>query len=291
MAEFGNNFKDQYIRLGNLHVRSNILLFERKLEIKPMQQPERVERILDILNREGQVDVINLAQLFDVTEQTVRRDLATLCQRGLATRMHGGARRLASTASLSYEARRMNNITAKSQIGRKAAELIPNNCSVILNIGTTTEQVASALTKHEGLRVITNNINIIGLMQSAPLASLVQVGGTVRQSDGAVVGEDAVEFISGYRPDYAVIGASSIDDDGTILDFDAREVAVARAILKNARTRILVVDQSKFEINAPVRIADIGELDFIVMDGAPSDAFARAAEAAGTQIIIAGQNL
>ncbi|WP_117397143.1 DeoR/GlpR family DNA-binding transcription regulator [Maritalea myrionectae] len=256
-----------------------------------MQQPERVERILDILNREGQVDVINLAQLFDVTEQTVRRDLATLCQRGLATRMHGGARRLASTASLSYEARRMNNITAKSQIGRKAAELIPNNCSVILNIGTTTEQVASALTKHEGLRVITNNINIIGLMQSAPLASLVQVGGTVRQSDGAVVGEDAVEFISGYRPDYAVIGASSIDDDGTILDFDAREVAVARAILKNARTRILVVDQSKFEINAPVRIADIGELDFIVMDGAPSDAFARAAEAAGTQIIIAGQNL
>ncbi len=79
-----------------------------------------------------------------------------------------------------------------------------------------------------------------------------------------------------------------MDDDGTILDFDAREVAVARAILKNARTRILVVDQSKFEINAPVRIADLGELDFIVMDGTPSDAFTRAAEAAGTQIIIAG---
>lgn len=254
-----------------------------------MQQPERLEQILDMLNRDGQVDVINLAQLFDVTEQTVRRDLATLCQRGLATRMHGGARRLASTASLSYEARRMNNIAAKSAIGRKAAELIPDACSVFLNIGTTTEQVASALTRHQDLRVITNNINIIGLMQAAPLAALIQVGGMVRQSDGAVVGEEAVEFIGRYKADYAVIGASSIDDDGAILDFDSREVAVARAILKNARTRILVADQSKFEINAPVRIADIGELDFIVMDGKPSTAFARAAEAAGTQLIIAGK--
>ncbi len=157
-----------------------------------MQQPERVEKILDMLNRDGQVDVVDLAQIFEVTEQTVRRDLATLCQRGLATRMHGGARRLASTASLSYEARRMNNITAKSAIGRKAAELIPNDCSVILNIGTTTEQVASALTRHHGLRVITNNINIVGAYAgSPPIKSCVGggAGGTVRQSDGgAVVG-------------------------------------------------------------------------------------------------------
>ncbi|MCF4098463.1 DeoR/GlpR family DNA-binding transcription regulator [Maritalea mediterranea] len=253
-----------------------------------MQQPERLEKILDMLNRDGQVDVIDLAQQFAVTEQTVRRDLATLCQRGLATRMHGGARRLASTASLSYEARRMNNIAAKSAIGRKVAELIPDACSVILNIGTTTEQVASALTKHKDLRVITNNINIISILQATPLSTLIQVGGMVRQSDGAVVGEEAVEFISRYKADYAVIGASSIDDDGAILDFDSREVAVARAILKNARTRILVADQSKFEINAPVRIADLSELDFVVMDGEPSAAFTQAAEAAGTQLLIAG---
>ncbi|GLQ16128.1 DeoR/GlpR family DNA-binding transcription regulator [Maritalea porphyrae] len=255
-----------------------------------MQQPERLEKIIEMLNELGQVDVISLANSFDVTEQTVRRDLATLCQRGLATRMHGGARRLASTASLSYEARRMNNIAAKSAIGKKAAELIPDASSVILNIGTTTEQVATALAGHQNLKVITNNINIISIMQSANLSSLIQVGGMVRQSDGAVVGEEAVEFISRYKADYAVIGASSIDDDGSILDFDSREVAVARAILKNARTRILVADQSKFEINAPVRIASIDEVDFVVMDAEPSNAFAQAARDAGTQILVAGSN-
>ncbi len=116
------------------------------------------------------------------------------------------------------------------------------------------------------------------------------MGGMVRQSDGAVVGEEAVEFISRYKADYAVIGASSIDDDGSILDFDSREVAVARAILKNARTRILVADQSKFEINAPVRIAAIDEVDFVVMDTEPSKAFAKAASDAGTQILVAGSN-
>ncbi|MFT6659118.1 DeoR/GlpR family DNA-binding transcription regulator [Maritalea sp.] len=253
-----------------------------------MQQPERLEKIIAMLNEVGQVDVISLAESFVVTEQTVRRDLATLCQRGLATRMHGGARRLASTASLSYEARRMNNIAAKSAIGKIAAQLIPNGSSLILNIGTTTEQVASALTSHKNLRIITNNINIVSIMQAAQLSSLVQVGGMVRQSDGAVVGEEAVEFISRYKADYAVIGASSIDDDGSILDFDSREVAVARAILKNARTRILVADQSKFEINAPVRIASIDELDFVVMDKQPSPAFAKAAADAGTQILVSG---
>jgi len=253
-----------------------------------MLQPERLEEIIRMLNELGQVDVISLAKSFDVTEQTVRRDLATLCQRGLAARMHGGARRLVSTASLSYEARRMNNIAAKVAIGRKAAQLIPNASSLILNIGTTTEQVASALTSHEDLTIITNNTNIVSIMQSAKLDALIQVGGIVRQNDGAVVGEEAVEFISRYKADYAIIGASSIDDDGSILDFDSREVAVARAILKNARTRILVVDQSKFEINAPVRITSIDELDFVVMDKEPSAAFAKAAADADTQILVAG---
>jgi len=251
-----------------------------------MQQPERLKKIVEMLNELGQVDVLSLAQTFDVTEQTVRRDLATLCQRGLASRMHGGARRLSSTASLSYEARRMRHIAGKSAIGKKAAELIPNASSIILNIGTTTEQVATALSGHENLKVITNNTNIVSIMQGANLDVLIHVGGIVRQSDGAVVGEEAVEFISRYKADYAVIGASSLDDDGSILDFDTREVAVARAILKNARTRILVVDQSKFETNAPIRIATIDELDFIVTDTEPSEAFANVAREAGTQILV-----
>jgi DeoR family glycerol-3-phosphate regulon repressor len=85
--------------------------------------------------------------------------------------------------------------------------------------------------------------------------------------------------------DYAVIGASALDDDGAVLDFDSHEVDVARAILKNARVRILVCDSSKFQRQAPVRICDVADLEFVVTDCAPPAGFVAAATAGGTQII------
>ena len=178
----------------------------------------------------------------------------------------------------------------KAAIGKQAAELIPNNCSVFLNIGTTTEQVAKALTAHSDLTVISNNINVIQIFLNAHLRELVLVGGAVRQSDGAIVGNQAVEFIGRYKADFAVIGASSLDSDGSVLDFDDREVAVARAIIRNARNKILVTDISKFESDAPVRICDVAELDYVITDAPPPDNFCAAAEAAKTTIIIVDDN-
>jgi len=253
-----------------------------------MAQETRHEMIVELLNSNGQVTVQSIAKQFAITEQTARRDLANLCSKGLATRVHGGVKRLTSNASSDYETRRLKNIAAKSRIGRKAAQIIPNGSTVAINIGTTTEQVANALINHHDLQIITNNTNIVGIMRSAKLKSLIQVGGQIRPSDGAVVGEEAVEFISRYKADYAIVGASSIDEDGSILDFDPREVAVARAILKNARTKILVIDNSKFSVDAPVRIADLSDIHYVVLDTAPSPTFSRAAENAGAKIVVAG---
>ena len=207
----------------------------------------RQNEIIDLLRDNGKVDVDQLAVRFDVTAQTVRRDLGDLCDRGLAMRTHGGARRVLSTSSRGYEERRLSFAVEKAAIGNHAAQLIPNNCSVFLNIGTTTEQVAKALVGHTDLTVISNNINVIQIFMNTQLRELVLVGGAVRQSDGAIVGNQAVEFIGRYKADFAVIGASSMDSDGSILDFDDREVAVARAILRNARIKVLVTDISKFE--------------------------------------------
>ena len=117
------------------------------------------------------------------------------------------------------------------------------------------------------------------------MRGLVIVGGGVRQSDGAIVGDEAVEFIANYKVDYAVIGASALDTDGSVLDFDSREVAVARTILKNARTRILVTDTSKFERSAPVRICTLAELDYVVLDSTPPQEFIKAATRENTQIL------
>ena len=250
-----------------------------------MSLNERQGEIIEELRTVGKVDVETLAARFAVTAQTVRRDLGELCDRGLASRIHGGARRLVSTSSIGYEDRRLFNIDGKEKVGRIAAGLIPNDCSLILNIGTTTEQVAHALTQHSGLVVISNNINVIQILRDSKLRDLVIVGGGVRRSDGAIVGEDAVEFIAKYKVDYAVIGASSIDVDGSILDFDSREVAVSRTILKNARTRILVADQSKFERNAPVRICNLSELDYVILDREPPEGFLEVAKSCGTRVV------
>lgn len=261
--------------------------YDMRSKIMVAELNARQETILDLLSTDGIVKVEEISAKFDVTPQTVRRDLASLCGRGLAVRTHGGARRLDSASDLVYEERRLANREIKSAIATTTAELIPNHSSVMLNIGTTTEQVARALTLHEGLVVVSNNINVINILQTSRLDDLILVGGSVRQSDGAIVGEDAVEFLTRYKTDFAVIGTSALDQDGAVMDFDGREVAVARAILNNARTKILVADGSKFDRNAPVRICDIADLDFFVTDQQPSQNFLMAAKAGGTQVLFA----
>ncbi len=252
-----------------------------------MEISARQEKILTLLRSEGRVETEDLAERFAVTSQTIRRDLGDLCDRGLAVRTHGGAKRLASVANREYHERRREQATAKEAMGAVAASLIPDNCSLTLNIGTTTEQVAASLAGHKGLVVLSNNINIINTLVGTSMRELILVGGAVRPSDGAIVGEDAVEFISRYKVDFAVIGASALDPDGAVLDFDSREVSVARAILKNARTRILVCDATKFDRTAPVRICDIADLDYMVTDQTPPPPFAEAARLGGTEILVA----
>ena len=143
---------------------------------------------------------------------------------------------------------------------------------VIVQIGTPEEIVATML-------------SILHRLTGFFLA-----GGAVRQSDGAIVGEATVEFISRYKVDFAVIGASALDPDGAVMDHDAREVSVARAILKNARQKVLVCDGSKFARSAPVRICDVSDLDIVITDRPVPAEFAEAAQAAGTRILTAGQN-
>ena len=247
---------------------------------------KRHDEILRLVRETGSIEVDGLARAFGVTTQTIRQDLRNLDTQGFLKRTHGGARKLDTVTTRDYAARREQSSAEKQRIGLAAAALIPDRCAVMLNIGTTTEQVAQALRHHSELMVISNNINIITQLSGTTDKDLVLVGGHVRQSDGAVVGEDAVEFISRYKVDYAVIGCSSLDEDGTILDFDAQEVSVARAILRNARKTILVTDQSKFRVTAPVRIADISEIDHMVTDAPPPDSFCEAAARGQTEIIV-----
>ncbi len=229
----------------------------------------RQAEILEIAKAEGRVQVEELANRFSVTPQTIRKDLNDLCEGRALTRVHGGAIFPSGTENVKYEARRSIAATEKQAIGRAAAALIPDNSSLFINIGTTTEAVGEALLDHRELMVITNNINVANRLRLFPSIEVVISGGVVRGSDGGIVGEAAVDFIRQFKVDYAVIGASAIDADGALLDFDFREVKVAQAIIANARNVILVSDSSKFDRNAPVRIGHLSQVHTFITDRCP----------------------
>lgn len=237
--------------------------------------PRQADIVL-LARRDGRVDVEGLAEHFQVTPQTIRKDLNELCDQGLMQRFHGGAMLTSGAANVAYESRRQLSPDAKLQIGQRAAQLIPNDCSLLINIGTTTEQVALSLRNHRGMMVITNNINVVNILQGCSEIDVIVAGGSLRHTDGGIVGEAAVDFIRQFKVDYAVMGVSAIDPDGSLLDFDYREVSVAKAILAGSRRSILVADSMKFARSAPVRIGHISAVDVLITDAMPPDAITRA---------------
>ncbi len=231
----------------------------------------RHAEIIDIAKLEGRVLVDDLSSRFKVSPQTIRKDLNELCERKYLSRIHGGALFPSGTENMEYEQRRLISEKEKEAIGKAAAELIPDNASLFINIGTTTEAVSQALLQHQGLMVITNNINVANRLRVFPQFEVVIAGGVVRTSDGGIVGEAAVDFIRQFKVDYAVVGASAMDQNGALLDYDFREVKVARAIMENARHVILVADSTKLERTAPVRIGHLSKVDTFVTDYCPLD--------------------
>jgi DeoR family glycerol-3-phosphate regulon repressor len=245
----------------------------------------RQQAILELARTHNRVTVDQLSAAFSVSVQTIRKDLNQLCDQRLLTRVHGGATLPSGVENLEYEARRRIAAEAKEAIGRAAAAIIPNDASLFINIGTTTEAVSQALLDHSGLLVITNNINVANRMRVYPRFEVVIAGGVVRPSDGGIVGEVAAGFFSQFKVDYAIIGASALDEEGALLDYDYREVKVAQAIIANARHVILVADQSKFARTAPVRIARIDQVATFVTDQCPSEAFRSHCREAGVELV------
>ena len=251
----------------------------------------RQSDLLEEVRARGSVSVEALAERFGVTLQTVRRDVKLLSDEGLLARFHGGVRVPASTTeNIAYRQRQKLNETAKQRIARAVAKAVPENCSLIINIGTTTEAIARELLRHKGLRVITNNLNVAAILSDHPDCELIVAGGVVRSRDRAIMGEATVEFIAQFKVDIALIGISGIEADGTLRDFDYREVKVARAILDHAREVWLAADHSKFNRPAMVELARLDNLDRLYTDAQPPEPFPRLLELAGVQCVVAEES-
>jgi DeoR family glycerol-3-phosphate regulon repressor len=250
-------------------------MFSLFSEGKAMTLSFRQQQILEIAQENARVSVDELVEQFNVTPQTIRKDLNELCEAKLLNRVHGGAMIASGVTNVGYTQRQSIAEAEKRGIGELCAKQIPNNASLFINIGTTTEAVAHYLVHHKNLLVITNNINVANTLINNPSCEVIIAGGVLRPTDGGIIGEATVDFIKQFKVDYAVIGASAIDEDGALLDYDYREVRVAQAIIENARQTILVADKIKFERSAPVRIAHLSQISTFVTDEPVSDKIAR----------------
>jgi DeoR family glycerol-3-phosphate regulon repressor len=250
-----------------------------------MTQTLRHPVILDLARREGRVTVEGLARHFDVTLQTIRRDLAELAEAGRLERVHGGAVLPSGTSNIGYDERRRLHGEAKAAIARACAALVPESAAVFLAIGTSTEAVARELLGHRDLLVVTNNMNVANILLGNDRARIILAGGTIRRSDGGLVGAMTVQAIRRFKFDLAVIGCSALDADGDLLDFDVEEVGVSQAILQQSRRTVLVADHSKFQRSAPARIASLGDLDTFVTDRPLPAGLAAACAEWNTQVV------
>ena len=235
--------------------------------------PRQLE-VIDEVRRARSMSVEALAERFGVTLQTVRRDVRLLAEAGLLTRFHGGVRLPSSTTeNIAYRQRQALNDEAKRGIARAVAQAVPDGCSLIINIGTTTEAIARELLAHKGLCVITNNLNVAAILSDNPDCEVIVAGGVVRGRDRGIVGEVTVDFIQQFRVDIGLIGISGIEADGTLRDYDYREVKVARAILERSREVWLAADHSKFNRPAMVELGRLDQVDILFTDRAPPEPF------------------
>jgi DeoR family transcriptional regulator, glycerol-3-phosphate regulon repressor len=251
----------------------------------------RRELIIERARRHGYVSVDALAAEFAVTPQTIRRDINELCEQDLLQRYHGGAGLPSSVENVAYPDRKDLHRDAKRKIAALCARHVPNHASLFINIGTTTEEVARALMGHLELKVVTNNLQVASLMSAEPGFEVIVTGGLVRSRDRGIVGEAAIDLIRQFRVDIAVIGISGIDLDGSLLDFDYREVRVAQAIIANARRVFLVTDHSKFGRTAMVRLGHVGQIHALFTDRVPPESIAAALREANVELHVTDAEL
>jgi DeoR family glycerol-3-phosphate regulon repressor len=248
----------------------------------------RQRRLLDAVRHRVTISVEELAQQLKVTPQTVRRDVKQMEEARLLARYHGGVGLPSSVENIDYRQRQVLNIDAKRRIATAVAARVPPGCSLLINIGTTTEEAARALAHHQGLRVVTNNLNVAAILADNPHCEVIVAGGVVRSRDRGIVGEATIDFIRQFKVDIGIIGISSIENDGTLRDFDPREVKVAQAIIEQSREVWLVADHDKFGRQALVRMAHVSQIDVLFTDARPPEALAKVLKEARVKVVIPG---
>ncbi len=256
-----------------------------------MYAEERQRTIVNLALRYDRVAVTDLAERFEVTTETIRRDLDVLDRRGILRRVHGGAVpaenvRLVETAVTDREPAFSQQ---KSRIAQAALQLLPNGAgsTVLIDSGTTTARLATAMAGTQAHTVVTNSVAIasqLALSQSGPVHLL---GGRVRGITQATVGGDTVDALTRLRCDVAFIGTNGVTSDHGLSTPDPDEAAVKRAMVRAARKVVVLADSSKIGVGMLVSFASLQEVDVVVTDAGIAAADRSQLIASGVEVLVA----
>jgi DeoR family glycerol-3-phosphate regulon repressor len=242
--------------------------------------------ILQLVGENGYATLETLSQRFDVSVQSIRRDIIHLDRLRLLQRFHGGAGPMDSTVRLGYAEKTRRSAAAKQKIGVAAAQIVAEGASVFLDVGTTVEAVATALKQREiRLHVFTNSLACAMLLIGEPEIELHVFGGSSRGADGSLVGAKTLEGIEAIHFDCAFIGFSGFAQDGSILDYDLEKVSVKQAAMRRSLQSVLVGDQSKFERRAIVTNGTPTDISHIFTDAPQPEIHHQPFAQAGTTIL------
>lgn len=233
---------------------------------------ERRNTILARLKMEGKVIVSDLAREFDVTEETIRRDLEKLDQEGLAKKTYGGAViRQNGNADLPYSVRKRANVDRKQRIAELIGEQIHDGDYLMLDASSTAIFVAKYIKHLRNITLITNSVEILLELADKEGWNILSTGGALREGALSLVGASAEKMVRGFHVDLAVCSCKGIDMAMGITDSNERDSEIKQAIFAAADRKILAVDTTKFDNISFVRVCDIGEVDAIVTDTAPTE--------------------
>ena len=260
------------------------------VEVDRMYAEERQQAMAHLISRRGRLSVVQLAEQFEVTTETVRRDLSTRDRMGLVRRVHGGAVPAGSLTVIEsgIGERDQSNTQAKEAIANAAVSLLPPPDSVIvIDAGSTTARFAAAIPRDHRLTVITHAVPVATRLAGLPQIELHLLPGKVRPTTHAAVGAETVAALSDLRADVAFIATNGLTVGHGLTTPDSDEAASKRAMIACARKTVVLADSTKLGVETAVRFATLDSLDVLVTDSDVEPADLRALESAGIEVVVA----
>lgn len=232
-----------------------------------MLAAERRNEILSMLREEGRVIVADLSKKYDVTEETIRRDLEKLEQEGFAERTYGGAvLKENDKEELPFLVRKRTNAEAKKRIAERIGEMISDGDRIMLDASTTALFVAKQIRQKRNITIITNSIEILLELDDVPDIKILSTGGSFRAGNLSLVGYQAERMVDGFHVDKAIMSCKYVDFHKGFTDSNELDAGIKKQMLASATTRILAVDSNKFGRISFTKIVDFSDVDVIVTD-------------------------